>query len=1034
MARSWLTHWFTNKVRPVRRPARKKAGQGRFLPQVEPLAERVLPAVTATFSPATGVFTVTGDDLDNSIAVSRDAAGTLVVNGDGVVVPVQGGPATAANTTLIQIFGMGGNDQLIWARSPNLPPALIDGGAGNDTITSGTGNDTLVGGAGNDVYRLDTDTPLGSDTIDESGGGIDTLDFSSTSTRAVSINLGNAAAQVINAGLTLTLSAGDTIENVIGGDLGDTLTGNGLNNVILGGGGNDTLRGAGGDDVLAGGAGNDLEVGNGGNDTFLWNPGDGNDFFDGATNDGLTGSDRLVVNGSDAAEKFAISADGVAGVVTRDIDNVRLDLIDVETVDVNALGGTDTVIVNDLTGTGLTQINLDLAGVVGGAFGDGQADTVIVNGTDADDQIPIVGNFIAANSGAILINGAFANGGGLPFSLAIRATEGSRDTLLVNGLGGDDTVDASGLFATNATQLIKLTENGGTGNDVLIGSPGADTFLWFPADDSDSVEGGDGQDRIVFDGSDVAETFNLLANGTRALVIHGPDGVTVDFGGVETVVFNPLGGADRVNVEGLSGTGVAHIGVNLAATLGSAAGDGQADSVVVNGRNAADLIPIQGGNGVILITGGFAGGLSYSMSITGAEGAIDRLTVNGLGGDDTVDALNLAPGQINLTVTGGAGNDTLTGSQGDDTFVWNPGDGSDSIDGQGGTDTLKFVGSDLNEDIALSANGPRARLTRDVDGVTMDLGGLEVINVLPMGGADTITVNDLTGTGVRAVNLPLGPAANTGDRQRDTVIVHGTNGDDHINIAGLAVDHVVNVIGLSAEVNIIDSDGPGDSLVINALGGNDTVDASNLNAGVIGLTVNLGDGQGAAATTTTLRTSAATAVFGQAVLLRATVNSAAGTPTGTITFRDGNTVLGTAPVNANGQATLAVSLGAGAHALTASFAGTGGFTDSSSGAAAVTVSRAATAVTLASSVNPVPVGQAVTFTATVRGPAGAGVPTGTVTFLVGNTVVARVTLDANGQARLRRSFWSRGLFAVRAVFSGDAHFAGSSRSLTMQVN
>src|SRR5262245_58414421 len=250
---------------------------------LEPLARRLLPAVEATLSAAQGVLRVMGDDQDTSIAVSRDAAGTLQVNGDGAIVPIQGGPATAANTTLIRIFGMGGNDELIWSRSANLPRALIDGGAGNDTITSGTGDDTLVGGAGNDIYRLETDVVAGSDTIDESGGGNDTLDFSSTNTRAVSIDLGNAAAQVINAGLTLTLSAGNTIENVIGGDLGDTLTGNGLRNVILGGGGNDTLNGAGGDDslsgndgddVLAGGAGNDTMVGNRGNDTFLWNPGD----------------------------------------------------------------------------------------------------------------------------------------------------------------------------------------------------------------------------------------------------------------------------------------------------------------------------------------------------------------------------------------------------------------------------------------------------------------------------------------------------------------------------------------------------------------------------------------------------------------------------------------------------------------------------------------------------------------------------------------------------------------------------------------
>ena len=79
-------------------------------------------------------------------------------------------------------------------------------------------------------------------------------------------------------------------------------------------------------------------------------------------------------------------------------------------------------------------------------------------------------------------------------------------------------------------------------------------------------------------------------------------------------------------------------------------------------------------------------------------------------------------------------------------------------------------------------------------------------------------------------------------------------------------------------------------------------------------------------------------------------------------------------------------------------------------------------------------GQAVTFTATVRDPSGTGTPTGTVTFFVGNTVVARVTLDANGQAHLRGSFSVAGRFTIRAVYSGDATFDASSQSLFEQVN
>ena len=86
------------------------------------------------------------------------------------------------------------------------------------------------------------------------------------------------------------------------------------------------------------------------------------------------------------------------------------------------------------------------------------------------------------------------------------------------------------------------------------------------------------------------------------------------------------------------------------------------------------------------------------------------------------------------------------------------------------------------------------------------------------------------------------------------------------------------------------------------------------------------------------------------------------------------------------------------------------------------------------SVNPARVGHAVTFAATVRDPSGTGTPTGAVTFFVGNKVVARVTLDANGQARLRGSFSVAGRYTIRAVYSGDATFGASEQSLTEQVN
>ena len=93
---------------------------------------------------------------------------------------------------------------------------------------------------------------------------------------------------------------------------------------------------------------------------------------------------------------------------------------------------------------------------------------------------------------------------------------------------------------------------------------------------------------------------------------------------------------------------------------------------------------------------------------------------------------------------------------GNDTFVWNPGDGSDTVEGQDGTDTLVFNGSNVCENIDISANGGRARLSRDVGNIAMDLNSVEHIQLNTLGGADNVTVNDLTGTGVTQVAIDLG--------------------------------------------------------------------------------------------------------------------------------------------------------------------------------------------------------------------------------------------------------------------------------------
>src|SRR5262245_53114109 len=208
--------------------------------QVEPLGERVRPAVTATFSAAGAVLRVVGDALDNTVVVSRDAAGTILVNNGAVA--IQGGQPTVANTR--QIF--------------------LNGGAGNDNLS-----------------------------LDEANGAMPAAS-------------------------------------------------------IFGGDGNDVLVGGSGDDFIDGGTGNDMVFLGAGDDTFTWNPGDGSDVVD-----GQGGSDTMVFNGSDLAERFDLSASGTHVRFTRDLGNVAMDLNGIEFIDLNALGGADTITVNDQTATDL---------------------------------------------------------------------------------------------------------------------------------------------------------------------------------------------------------------------------------------------------------------------------------------------------------------------------------------------------------------------------------------------------------------------------------------------------------------------------------------------------------------------------------------------------------------------------------------------------------------------------------------------------------------------------------------------------------
>ena len=144
-------------------------------------------------------------------------------------------------------------------------------------------------------------------------------------------------------------------------------------------------------------------------------------------------------------------------------------------------------------------------------------------------------------------------------------------------------------------------------------------------------------------------------------------------------------------------------------------------------------------------------------------------------------------------INGGDGNDTALMGAGNDTFVWNPGDDNDTVEGQAGTDTLLFNGANIAENIDISANGGRARFTRDIANVTMDLERRRDDRFQALGGADTITVNDLhRHRRQRGQDRP----GRRRRRQADTIVINATNGNDAILVTNN--NGVITVSGLAA--------------------------------------------------------------------------------------------------------------------------------------------------------------------------------------------------------------------------------------------
>lgn len=264
--------------------------------------------------------------------------------------------------------------------------------------------------------------------------------------------------------------------------------------------------------------------------------------------------------------------------------------------------------------------------------------------------------------------------------------------------------------------------------------------------------------------------------------------------------------------------------------------------------------------------------------------------------------------------------------------------------------------------------------------------------------AEVTPVSPATGHPVGAIKFVVDDGANV-------VYVDLEGGAADTTITGLWVgDHTIKATYLSGDPNFVTSTSAPRTQTVNK-----------------------------AATDTTVTSSAPTSVFGQPVTFTATVAAVApgaGSPSGTITFKDGSQVLGTVPVSsATGeQASIQVSsLSVAQHAIVATYDGDDSF-QGSSGSVTQKVERAQTSTLLTSSANPAKSGQAIRFTAHVSPVApGAGEPRGTVTFTVNGAQLGNTVTLTDGEA-MSSAFatLSPGTYQIKATYSGDGHFIGSA--------
>lgn len=443
--------------------------------------------------------------------------------------------------------------------------------------------------------------------------------------------------------------------------------------------------------------------------------------------------------------------------------------------------------------------------------------TVNGGGSDSDDLLSIIGteanDTITSTTDTVTMNGVAVTIGNTNFAQLTIDTLGGDDSvnlaLNVSGVhkvvklgAGNDQLDASlmqdgdfyGGIGNDSIIGTPLADRifGGDGNDVLVGgegvdfiygeagndtigdaTPGADDagddfyfggdgsdlFIWEPGDGQDTISGGDdGDDRFEFRGNGTdGDEFDLASDNAHVDAIYNST-ITSQLAGVEYIHVIPTsGGAATVTVDDLFTTETRRIEVDL--PTGGSSGD--ADSVIVEGRNTADHLNLNSINNTVVIEG-----FAYDFVLSGSA-TEDTLTLNLNDGNDSAHVsdsvstlvtsvlnggseddlltgnFNTANGDIgNDTIRGSVGTQVINGGPGEDTMLG--GDAADTFDGGPDFDTILISGTSGNDVIDVmqsAATSLNHTVNGDAQVDTLIANTIEQALVDAASGSDLVRVN-----------------------------------------------------------------------------------------------------------------------------------------------------------------------------------------------------------------------------------------------------------------------------------------------------